>query len=263
MNQPKLKEIFLDNGNPFVEISKKGKGKNFEIIQQSPGSPLCYKDYNNGPYVIAIINENFEFQYFDKITMVFLSAMIYKGKLFRKKSNKSIDEENIAKLDLKGYNFVPLDIKYLNHFYLKNLCILDLSNNSINSEGAFYLSRGKFSSLEKLNLNNDKIGDEGLNHIANGFFISLYSLYLSYNNISSKGIKYLIKAGFTNNLILLSLSGNPEIGDNGIKYMKEHDGWRKLTTLNLYYTGLTDISLDYIAESSMPKLKKFNIQLIQ
>ena len=32
MNQPKLKEIFLDNGNPFVEISKKGKGKNFEII---------------------------------------------------------------------------------------------------------------------------------------------------------------------------------------------------------------------------------------
>ena len=70
MNQPKLKEIFLDNGNPFVEISKKGKGKNFEIIQQSPGSPLCYKDYNNGPYVIAIINENFEFQYFDKITMV-------------------------------------------------------------------------------------------------------------------------------------------------------------------------------------------------
>ena len=111
-----------------------------------------------------------------------------------------------------------------------------------------------------MNLNNDKIGDEGLNHIANGFFISLNSLYLSYNNISSKGIKYLIKAGFTNNLILLSLSGNQEIGDNGIKNMKEHDGWRKLTTLNLYYTGLTDISLDYIAESSMPKLKKLNIQ---
>ena len=42
--------------------------------------------------------------------------------------------------------------------------------------------------------------------------------------------------------------------------MKEHDDWRKLTTLNLYYTGLTDISLDYIAESSMPKLKKLNIQ---
>ena len=149
MNQPKLKEIFLYNGNPFVEISKKGKGKNFEIIKQSQGSPLCYKDYNNWPYVITIINENFKFQYFDKITMIFLSAMIYKGKLFRKKSNKSIDEENIAKLDLKGYNFVPLDIKYLNHFYLKNLRILDLSNNSINSEGAFYLSRGKFSSLEK------------------------------------------------------------------------------------------------------------------
>ena len=117
INQPKLKEIFLDKGNPFVEISKKGKGKNFETIKQSPGSPLYYKDYNNRPYVIAIINKNFEFQYFDKITMVFLSAMIYKGKLFSKKSNKSIDEENIAKLDLKGYNFVPLDIKYLNHFY--------------------------------------------------------------------------------------------------------------------------------------------------
>jgi Ran GTPase-activating protein (RanGAP) involved in mRNA processing and transport len=192
--------------------------------------------------------------------MVFLANMVNQGKLLRKKVNKGIDEDNIVQLDLQRNDFGPLDIKYLTDFDLKNLRILDLSSNSIKPQGAFYLSQGKFSSLESLNLNFNEIGDEGLNHIANGFFSKLNSLYLFHDNISAEGIKYLVKAEFVNNLIILSLSENPNIGDTGVRYMKEHKGWAKLSILNLNYTGLTDVALDYLGKSSMPKLKKLNIQ---
>jgi Ran GTPase-activating protein (RanGAP) involved in mRNA processing and transport len=191
--------------------------------------------------------------------MVFLSNMVNQGKLLRKKTHKGIDEDNIVKLDLSRNDFGPLDIKYLTDFDLKNLRILDLSSNSIKPQGAFYLSQGKFSCLESLNLNFNEIGDEGLNHIANGFFSKLLYLYLFHNNISVEGIKYLVKAEFVNNLIILSLSENPNIGDSGIRIIKEHKGWSKLNTLNLNATGLTDDALKYLGEASMPKLKKLNI----
>ena len=253
-SQQKFREIFISNINPFSQKAED------DLIKQSPGSPLYYNDYNNGAYAIAILNDSFEFQYFDRKTMVFLANMVNQGKLLRKKVNKGIDEDNIVQLDLQRNDFGPLDIKYLTDFDLKNLRILDLSSNSIKPQGAFYLSQGKFSSLESLNLNFNEIGDEGLNHIANGFFTKLNSLYLFHDNISAEGIKYLVKAEFVNNLIILSLSENPNIGDTGVRHMKEHKGWAKLSILNLNYTGLTDVALDYLGKSSMPKLKKLNIQ---
>ena len=261
IGQQKFREIFISNVNPFSTAAQKdNENGELDLIKQSPGSPLYYNDYNNGAYVIAVVNESFEFQYFDRKTMIFLANMVNQGKLLRKKVNKGIDEDNIVQLDLQRNDFGPLDIKYLTDFDLKNLRILDLSSNSIKPQGAFYLSQGKFSSLESLNLNFNEIGDEGLNHIANGFFSKLNSLYLFHDNISSEGIKYLVKAEFVNNLIILSLSENPNIGDTGVRYMKEHKGWAKLSILNLNYTGLTDVALDYLGKSSMPKLKKLNIQ---
>ena len=252
--EQKFREIFIGNVNPFSQKADD------DLVKQSPGSPLYYNDYNNGAYAIAILNDSFEFQYFERNTMVFLANMVNKGKLLRKKVNKGIDEDNIVQLDLQRNDFGPLDIKFLTDFDLKNLRILDLSSNSIKPQGAFYLSQGKFSSLESLNLNFNEIGDEGLNHIANGFFSKLNSLYLFHDNISHEGIKYLVKAEFVNNLIILSLSENPNIGDTGVRHMKEHKGWAKLSILNLNYTGLTDVALDYLGKSSMPKLKKLNIQ---
>ena len=259
-SENQFREIFISTINPFLDAFNKGTDEEKELIKQSPGSPLYYKDYNSGAYVIAIINESFEFQYLDKKTMIFLANMVNKGKLLRKKINKGIDEDNIVQLDLQRNDFGPLDIKYLTDFDLKNLRILDLSSNSIKPQGAFYLSQGKFSSLESLNLNFNEIGDEGLNHIANGFFSKLNSLYLFHDNISVEGIKHLVKAEFVNNLIILSLSENPNIGDSGVRIMKEHKGWNKLSILNLNYTGLTDVALGYLGEASMPKLKKLNIQ---
>ena len=253
-----LKEIFISNFNPFLDIYNKGTENEKELIIHSLGSPLYYKDYNNGVYAIAIINENYEFQYFDRETMLFLNDMIKKGKLLRTK--KPIDEDNIIQLELQENDLGPLDMKYLAEFNLINLRILDLSSNSIKAKGVFYLSQAKFNFLESLNLNFNKIGDEGLKYISNGSFTKLNSLYLFHNNISFEGIKYLVKSEFINSLIILSLSENPKIGDIGIKIMKDHKGWNKLNTLNLNYCGLTDISLTYLSEASMPKLKKLNIQ---
>ena len=65
--------------------------------------------------------------------------------------NKKIDEEKIISLDLQAYDFEPADIMYLTQFNLKNLRILDLSSNSILSEGVYYLGQGKLNSLETLN----------------------------------------------------------------------------------------------------------------
>ncbi len=259
-NEPKFREVNVNNANPFRKLKNEDENKDEKSLAKCvPGSPIYYKDFNSGGYVVAIVNEFLEFQFFDKDTMIFLATMVNKGKLLRKKQHKGIDEDNIVKLDLSRNDFGPLDIKYLTDFDLKNLRILDLSSNSIKPQGAFYLSQGKFSCLESLNLNFNEIGDEGLNHIANGFFSKLNYLYLFHNNISVEGIKYLVKAEFVNNLIILSLSENPNIGDSGIRIIKEHKGWAKLNTLNLNATGLTDDALKYLGEASMPKLKKLNI----
>ena len=224
-----------------------------------PGSPIYYKDYNSGAYVIAIINEYMEFQYIEENTIKFLHDMLINGRLLRKKFHKGIDEDNIVKLDLSSNNFNSMDIQYLTGFDLRNLRILDLSCNSIGVQGTFYLSHGNFNGFESLNLNSNQIGDQGLLNISNGFFSKLQYLYLFYNNISDVGIKYLVKAEFTSNLIVLSLDVNEDIGDNGIRIIKEFNGWLKLNTLNLNRTGLTDKALIYLGEASMPKLKKLNI----
>jgi len=254
--EPHLREINVNNSNPFRNLADDNEK---ECAKRVLGSPIYYKDFNNGAYVIGIVAEGNEFQYFDVNAMIFLCDMTNKGKLLRKKIHKGIDEDNIVKLDLSRNDFGPLDIKYLTDFDLKNLRILDLSSNSIKPQGAFYLSQGKFNCLESLNLNFNEIGDEGLNHIATGFFSKLNYLYLFHNNISVEGIKNLVKAEFISNLVILSLSENPNIGDSGVRIMKEHKGWQKLNTLNLNSTGLTDEALRYLGEASMPQLKKLNI----
>ena len=257
IREPYLKEINLNAGNPFIEAKK--NDKNNTKIDRCHGSPLYYKDYNNGIYVIAVLNDNLEFQYIDKDSMKFLINVANKGKLLRKKKNKGLDEDNIVTLDLSRNDFGPLDIKYLIDFDLHNLRILDLSSNLIGCSGASYLKDGKFTSLESLNLNANEIGDEGLKQLSDGVFSKLNSLYLFNNNISEEGIGYLVKAIFAKNLIILCLSENKKIGDTGIRIIKEHKVWDKLNTLNLNATGLTDVALGYFIEASMPKLKQLNI----
>ena len=134
-NVPYLREINVNNSNPFKNPETLEKQM---IVKRCPGSPCYYKDFNGGAYVIAIINEFLEFQYFDRDDMFFLANMVDKGRLLKKKTHKTIDEEYILKLDLSRNNFSSNDIQYLTSFDLKNLIILDLSYNSIGAQGAFY-----------------------------------------------------------------------------------------------------------------------------
>ena len=235
-------------------------------LKKCLGGPVYYKDYDQGAFVVGILDlkqeeegNSYSLTFFDNKCLNFLVDCVNKAKLLRKKNHKNIDEEHIIKLDLSRNDFGPLDVKYLTDFDLKNLRYLDLSSNSIKPQGAFYLSQGKYPNLELLNLNFNEIGDEGLNHIANGNFTKLTNLFLFHNNISDKGIQYLCKADFISNLIILSLSENPNIGDTGIRIIKENTNWGKLTTLNLNGTGLTDIAVNYLTNSSMPSLKRLNI----
>ena len=139
--QQKFRELFIYNANPFLDAAKNGDEKDLELIKKSPGTPLFYRDFNNGAYVIAIINESFEFQYLDKKTMIFLANMVNKGKIIRKKENRGIDEENIIQLDLQKLDLGPLEIAYLIGYNLVNLRILDLSCNSLRGLGSFYLGK--------------------------------------------------------------------------------------------------------------------------
>ena len=257
-----IHEMNVQITTSFQKIEKEDdeeKLKEKALLKQCKGGPVYYKDYNGGAYVIGILNKDYKIYSFTKENMIFLVNMVNKGKLLRKKIHKGIDEEHIVKLDLSRNDFGPLDVKYLTDFDLKNLRILDLSSNSIKPQGAFYLSQGKYPALESLNLNFNEIGDEGLNHIANGFFNKLTSLFLFHNNISHNGIASLCKADFIRNLMILSLSENPNITDDGVRIIKEAKNWTRLNTLNLNATGLTDAAVNYLTNSSMPKLRKLSL----
>ena len=192
--EPYLREIEIKEGNenPFKESKNSGTNK---IIKKANGSPCYYKDNKYGVYVIAIINQFFEFQYFDENNMIFLNNMVNKGKLLGKFIYKGIDQD-IIKLDLSNNNFGPLDIKYLTDFDLKNLKILNLKINPINPQGAFYLSQGNFKNLENLDLSYNGIEDAGLLYISKGFFPNLSYLYLAGNRISCVGISFLVISKF-------------------------------------------------------------------
>jgi hypothetical protein len=82
---------------------------------------------------------------------------------------------------------------------------------------------------------------------------------LFHNNISSEGIKALCKADFIPNLLILSLSENPNIMDEGCKWIKENKNWTRLAILNLNRTGLTDASISQLSSSAMPSLRKIHL----
>ena len=231
-----------------------------KLLQRCRGGPVYYKGYDGGPYVIGFLDKNFAVQQIDENALKFLVKCVNEGKKMRKKVHKNIEEDKIIKLDLARNEFGPLDIKYLTEFDLNNLQSLDLSSNAIKPQGAYFLSQGNYSNLRVLNLNFNEIGDEGITHIANAIFSSLEQLFLFHNNISSEGIKSLCKADFIPNLLILSLSENPSITDEGCKTIRENKNWSRLAILNLNRTGLTDTSIELLSNSAMPNLKKIQLK---
>lgn len=230
-----------------------------EKLPRTQGGAIFYEHMSSEKFVIALLSESYSAQYVTKESLKFMVTSINEGRMLLKKQNQDIDENKIYHLDLSRNDFGPLDIKYLSEFDLRNLRYLDLNSNSIKPQGAFFLSLGKYPNLTTLNLNFNEIGDEGISHIANASFASLEQLFLFHNNISSVGVKSLCKADFIPNLVILSLSENPQISDEGCKYMRENKNWKSLTILNLNRTGLTDEAINILMNTAMPSLRKIHL----
>ena len=158
-----LREMYVCEKNLFKKYQKEDNKEIDEILKHCPGSPIYYTDFLSGKYVVAIINEFYDIQFFNKKSFTFLCYMVREARL-RKKNKPYII------LDSSEKNLHQKDCRYLTEVVFKNLRILELSFNFIGPIECFYLSQGPFPNLKSLNLDCNKIGNEGLNHISYGFF---------------------------------------------------------------------------------------------
>lgn len=223
------------------------------------GAPIFSENMNQEKNIFALLNHDYRVQLITREALLFMIDGVNGAKSIIKRGDQKIEESRIIQLDLSRNDFGPLDIKYLSEFDLRNLTILDLNSNSIKPQGAYFLSQGKYPNLRTLNLNFNEIGDEGIAHIANANFSVLEQLFLFHNNISSNGVKSLCKASFIPTLIILSLSENPQITDEGCKYIRDQKGWNCLTILNLNRTGLTNNAIEILSKCVMPNLRKIHL----
>ena len=98
-----MRKIVVGNENPFLVAYQKGEKEDIKLIKQSPGSPVYYSDYSDyigDSYVIAIINEFFEIQYFNKNTFNFLVNIVNKLRKKELKINKNYAPELLTELNL-------------------------------------------------------------------------------------------------------------------------------------------------------------------
>ena len=154
--------------------------------------------------------------------------------------NKSLNDSGIQSLfniRLRLYNLILINndisnISSLNPKNLKNLRILDLSDNKIKDLSP--LSNMKFKNLRILNLNSNKLSNT--DSLKNINIKSLEQLYLSNNNISN--IKFLEEINLEN-LEKLNLSQN-KITDISPLENTEFD---KLKELDLDNNAIKDISI--------------------
>ena len=255
---PFLQEFNFDDENKMKIIEAKEP-----IKKQMIGGILYYKNpQNGGVYAIGYIGKNSQPNYFDHETLKYLYEQVNKAKL---SSTEGIDESNIVELDLSKKSIGPSHIKILTEFNLNNLKKLNLLKNQIGPQGAFYLGQSKFANLEILILNFNEIGDEGIQYLSKGPFLGLKYLYLFHNNISNMGVEYILDSIFIDTLLLLDLSDNPNINEEGLDSIKNrmqenNNVLKELLCLNLSATSLNDAALKRINQIQFPKLKRLIMQ---
>ena len=87
----------------------------------------------------------------------------------------------------------------------------------------------------------------------------LEQLFLFHNNISYVGIEHLCKADFIQSLVILSLSENPQITNEGCKHIGNTKNFKNLTILNMNRTGLTDEAITSLMSCPLPNLRKIHL----
>ena len=133
------------------------------------------------------------------------------------------------------------------------LTSLDLGYCGITEAGAAHLAEGmgRSASLATLNLGGNEIGNRGgaTLGLALSVSITLASLDVSYCGITAAGAANLAQGvGRSASLAALNLSGN-EIGDSGGRVVGAALAVNSsLTTLSLYYCGITAVGAAHLAE---------------
>ena len=257
---------FITNGDNHVltefyceyqDLTKLNEIKDIQNEKQIIGGVIYFKNSKGGAYVIGLIDEDLNPILFDRETLNFLHKIIFGESRL---SVSGIDE-NVIELDLSKKNMTPPHIKILTEFNLINLKKLNLLKNQIGPQGAFYLSQSNFNELEILILNFNDIGDEGVEYLSKGPFLNLKYLYLYHNNITNVGLNCILESIFIDTLVLLDISDNPYINNDGVLYIKEKmqkncNVLKNLKNLNLSFTKINDKALDTIKSINFPKLTK-------
>ncbi len=241
-NIPEIHSL-ISNTNTPINIQDCDKEKISRII----GSPLYYYDNENQIYVIGLIDESFNFSFFDNCYIEEFSNAIKTFQLSKINQNKqNLENKSIERLDLSGINILKENIKFLLKDDFINLKYLDVSNIIIEEfKSIFDL---KYKNLQYLNLNYNNIQNNGLSLLAKSNFPQLKNLHLKNNGLTNEGIKYFIdNSVYAKNLTVLNLSDNKLTDENVYDIVTN---MKELTRLDLKCTGISDISLDYIIKYS-------------
>jgi hypothetical protein len=241
-NIPEIHSL-ISNTNTPINIQDCDKEKISRII----GSPLYYYDNENQIYVIGLIDESFNYSFFDNCYIEEFSNAIKTFQLSKINQNKqNLENKSIERLDLSGINILKENIKFLLKDDFINLKYLDVSNIIIEEfKSIFDL---KYKNLQYLNLNYNNIQNNGLSLLAKSNFPQLKNLHLKNNGLTNEGIKYFIdNSVYAKNLTVLNLSDNKLTDENVYDIVTN---MKELTRLDLKCTGISDISLDYIIKYS-------------
>ncbi len=251
VNSYNIQEIhsIISYSNSHIIIQDSDKEKINKII----GSPLYYFDIENKVYVIGLIDENFNYTFFNNNDIEEFSNSIKTFKILQINENKqNLENKSIERLDLSGITLTNENIKFLLKDDFINLKYLDISN--IQNEDCSYIFELVYKNLQYLNLNYNNIKDSGLSQLEKCDFPFLKNLQLKNNLITKDGLDIFIKnCQFIKNLTVLNLSNNKLSDDNIYNICLN---LKELIKLDLKNTEITDISIEYIV-NLLP-----NIQII-
>ena len=237
-NIPEIHSLISYTNSP-INIQDCDKEKISRLI----GSPLYYFDIENQIYVIGLIDDSFNYSFFDNCDIEEFSNSIKTFQLSKINKNiENLENKSIERLDLSGIKILNENIKFLlkdDFIYLK---YLDVSNIQIEDfKSIFEL---KYKNLQYLNLNYNNIQNTGLSLLAKSNFPQLKNLHLKSNGLTNDGIKNFIDNSiYAKHLTVLNLSNN-KLSDENVYDIVTN--MKELTRLDLKDTGISDISLDYI-----------------
>ena len=161
--------------------------------------------------------------------------------------NSQFDISKITILDLSNNSINHEGAQLL--AYQEGLCFnlieLNLAENMLNSKAAQYLTEVEFNFLDKLNISKNNLGPLGAKILAEkGKFPNLRELDISDNNLSKEGAKGLSKGDAFKHIISLHIEDN-EINDYGL-YLLANGKLKGVSELFLGRNKLGDDGLAYL-----------------